>query len=53
MVPYYEHLEKSANKIPFTQLLEDSVEAVAKAAEHLMDVIGSTGKAQVFTQDRT
>ncbi|KAK2590339.1 hypothetical protein QQS21_011982 [Conoideocrella luteorostrata] len=44
MVPYYEHLEKNANKIPFTQLLEDGVEAVAKAAEHLMDVIGSSGK---------
>ena len=45
MQGYYDHVENKINKIPFTQLLEEGVEIVAKSTEHLMDVVFSTDKA--------
>ncbi|KAK1248739.1 hypothetical protein MKX08_006959 [Trichoderma sp. CBMAI-0020] len=42
---YYAHLEQKVNKIPFTQVVDEAVEAVAEALARQMDAVGSSGKA--------
>lgn len=45
LMDYYNHLEANVSKIPFTQLLEEGVEAVAESIARHMDIVLSSGKA--------
>jgi fructose/tagatose bisphosphate aldolase len=45
LTDYYNHLEANVGKIPFTQLLEEGVEAVAESMARHMDIVLSSGKA--------
>ncbi|KAK5995030.1 Putative fructose-bisphosphate aldolase [Cladobotryum mycophilum] len=42
---YYDHLGENANKVSFTQLLDEGVDKVADSLALQMDVVGSSGKA--------
>lgn len=46
LMDYYAHLEKNVGKIPFTQLLEEGVEAVADSMALYMDIVLSSGRAR-------
>ncbi|KAI0544371.1 tagatose-bisphosphate aldolase [Xylaria curta] len=45
LMEYYTYMEEWMNKIPFTQLLEESVDIVARSMGQFMDIVMSSGRA--------
>ncbi|VUC26795.1 unnamed protein product [Clonostachys rosea] len=43
--PYYNHVEKRINKVPFTQVMEEATQVVCDSMAEYMDWVQSTGKA--------
>lgn len=43
--PYYDHMKEKLKNVPFTQVLDDTIEVVAECMGRHMDICLSSGKA--------